>query len=57
MATYRVEKNHDYTVMANIHLRDKRLSLKAKGLLSLCLSLPEDWAYSIALRFYEAKFN
>ncbi len=47
MAVYRVEKTHDYTVMANHHLRDKRLSLKAKGLLSLILSLPDDWDISI----------
>ena len=47
MAVYRVEKNHDYTVMANHHLRDERLSLKAKGLLSLILSLPDDWDISI----------
>ena len=44
----RVEKCRDYTVMSNYHLRDKTLSLKAKGLLSLVLSLPEDWDYSIA---------
>lgn len=44
----RVEKSRDYTVMCNRHLRDKRLSLKAKGLLSVVLSLPEDWDYSIA---------
>lgn len=47
MAVYRVEKTHDYTVMANHHLRDERLSLKAKGLLSLILSLPDDWDISI----------
>lgn len=47
MAVYRVEKNHDYTVMANHHLRDERLSLKAKGLLSMLLSLPDDWEISI----------
>ena len=39
MAVIRVEKNKNYTVMSNIHLRDKALSLKAKGLLSLILSL------------------
>ena len=44
----RVEKSRDYTVMCNRHLRDKRLSLKAKGLLSVVLSLPENWDYSIA---------
>ena len=47
MAVFRVEKNHSYTVMANHHLRDERLSLKSKGLLSLILSLPDDWRISI----------
>lgn len=47
MATFRIEKNKNYTVMSNYHLRDKNLSLKAKGLLSFMLSLPEDWDYSI----------
>ena len=47
MAVYRVEKSHDFTVMANYHLRDPRLKLGAKGLLSLVLSLPEDWEYSV----------
>jgi len=46
MAVFRVEKTKDYTVMANHHLRNKDLSLKAKGLLSLMLSLPEDWDYT-----------
>ena len=45
MAVFRVERTSDYTVMSNYHLRDKRLSLKAKGLLSQMLSLPEDWDY------------
>lgn len=45
MAVFRVEKTRNYTVMSNYHLRDKSLSLKAKGLLSLMLSLPEDWDY------------
>ena len=44
----RVIKSKDYTTISNIHLRDKSLSLKAKGLLSMVLSLPEDWNYSIA---------
>lgn len=44
----RVVKNENFTTMSNIHLRAKYLSLKAKGLLSLCLSLPENWDYSIA---------
>lgn len=46
MAVFRIDKTKDYTVMANFHLRDKSLSLKAKGLLSLMLSLPEDWDYT-----------
>ena len=45
MAVFRIEKTRDYTVMSNHHLRDKSLSLKAKGLLSLMLSLPEEWDY------------
>ena len=47
MSVFRVEKNKNYTVMANYHLRDKELSFKAKGLLSYMLSLPEDWDYSL----------
>ena len=47
MATFRVEKNTNYTVMSNHHLRDKSLSLKAKGLLSQILSLPEEWDYTL----------
>ena len=47
MAVFRVEKNKNYTVMSNVHLRDENLSLKAKGLLSMILSLPDDWHYSI----------
>lgn len=47
MAVFRVEKNTNYTTMSNIHLRDTRLSLKAIGLLSKILSLPEDWDYTI----------
>ena len=46
MALFRIEKTRDYTVMANHHLRNTKLSLKAKGLLSLMLSLPEDWDYT-----------
>lgn len=45
MAVFRVEKNKGYTVMSNHHLRNKNLTLKAKGLLSQMLSLPEDWDY------------
>ena len=44
MAVFRVEKVKDYTIMSNHHLRNVDLSLKAKGLMSLMLSLPEDWA-------------
>jgi len=44
---FKIEKNKNYTVMSNHHLRDKNLSLKAKGLLSFMLSLPEDWDYSL----------
>jgi len=46
MAVFRVEKTRDYTVMSNHHLRNTKLSLKAKGLLSLMLSLPENWDYT-----------
>ena len=46
MATFRIKKTKDYTTMSNFHLRDKNLSLKAKGLLSMMLSLPEEWDYS-----------
>lgn len=46
MEVFRVEKTRDYTVMANHHLRNTALSLKAKGLLSLMLSLPDDWDYT-----------
>ena len=46
MAVFRIDKTKDYTVMANHHLRNKDLSLKAKGLLSLMLSLPDDWDYT-----------
>ena len=46
MAVYRVERTRDYTVMSNHHLKDPGLSLKAKGLLAIMLSLPDDWNYS-----------
>ena len=49
MAVFRVERTGDYTVMSNFHLKDKRLSLKAKGLLSQMLSLPDDWDYTCLL--------
>lgn len=47
MEVWRVNKTKNYTVMSNVHLRDKRISLKAKGLLSLLLSLPDDWKFSV----------
>jgi len=46
MAVFRVERTRDYTVMCNHHLKDMNLSLKAKGLLSIMLSLPESWNYT-----------
>ena len=46
MAVFRVQKTQNYTIMSNHHLRNKALSLKAKGLLALMLSLPEDWDYT-----------
>jgi hypothetical protein len=46
MAIFRVEKNKNYTVMSNYHLKDKNLSLKSKGLLSVILSLPDEWNYT-----------
>ena len=48
MSIFRVEKNKNYTVISNYHLRDKNLSLRTIGLLSIILSLPEDWDYSQA---------
>ena len=48
MAVFRVERNKGYTVMSNHHLRNRELSLKAKGLLSQMLSLAEDWDYTLA---------
>ena len=47
MSTFKVERNTGYTVMSNHHLRNKNLSLKAKGLLSQMLSLPDDWDYTL----------
>ena len=52
MAVFRVEKSRGYTVMSNHHLRNKELSLKAKGLLSQMLSLPEDWDYCMAVKTF-----
>lgn len=48
MAIFRTHKNQNYTVMSNYHLKEKNMSLKAKGLLSVMLSLPDDWDYSLA---------
>ena len=47
MSVFRIEKNRNYTVMSNHHLRNKELSLKSKGLFSLMLSLPEEWDYTL----------
>ena len=55
MAVFRVERNKGYTVMSNHHLRNKELSLKAKGLLSQMLSLPEDWDYHKPTRMHSNK--
>lgn len=46
MAVYRVQRTRDYTVMSNYHLKDKNLTLKSKGLLSMILSLPDEWNYT-----------
>ena len=48
MSVFKIEKNQNYTVMSNHHLRDRNLSYKAKGLLSFMLSLPDDWDYFLA---------
>lgn len=47
MSTFKIEKTDGYTIMSNYHLRDKNLSLKAKGILSFMLSLPDNWDYSL----------
>ena len=47
MAVFRVERTRDYTVMSNHHLKNRLLSLKAKGLLSVMLSLPDEWDYTL----------
>ena len=47
MAIFKIERNRNYTVMANYHLRDKNLSNKARGLLSTMLSLPDEWDYTV----------
>ena len=46
MAVFRSEKTRDYTVMSNHHLKDRTLTLKSKGLLSMMLSLPDEWNYT-----------
>ena len=48
MAVFRIEKTRDYTIMANHHLKNRELTLKAKGLMSVMLSLPDDWDYTLA---------
>lgn len=48
MSVFRVEKSANYTVMSNQHFKERKMSLKSKGLLSLMLSLPDDWDYSIS---------
>ena len=48
MSVMRVHKNSNFTVMSNYHFKEKKMSLKAKGLLSLMLSLPEEWDYSVS---------
>lgn len=48
MAVFRINKTNNYIVMSNYHLKQKEMSLKAKGLLSQMLSLPSNWDYSIA---------
>ena len=45
MSVFRIEKTKDFTIMSNHHLRNRNLTLKAKGLMSLMLSLPEEWDY------------
>ncbi len=47
MTVFRVEKTNNFTVMSNHHLKNKALSLKAKGLLSVMLGLPEEWDYTL----------
>ena len=48
MSVMRIHKNKNFTVMSNFHFKEKKMSLKAKGLLSLMLSLPDDWDYSVS---------
>ena len=46
MSVFRIERNKGYTIMSNYHLRDTAISLKSKGLLSMMLSLPDEWNYT-----------
>lgn len=55
MAVFRVQKTKDFTVMSNHHLKNKDLSLRAKGLLSVMLSLPEEWDYTLKGLAYISK--
>ena len=55
MAVFRVEKNKNYTVMSNYHLKDKSLTLKSKGLLSVILSLPDEWNYCCRQQYFESE--
>lgn len=48
MSVFRIHKTNNYTIMSNAHFKEKEMSLKAKGLLSLMLSLPDDWSYNIS---------
>ena len=48
MSTFRINKNKNFTIISNIHLKEKKMSLKAKGLLTVMLSLPPDWDYSLS---------
>ena len=48
MSIFRIHKSNNFTVMSNVHFKEKKMSLKAKGLLSLMLSLPDDWSYNVS---------
>ena len=48
MSVFRIHKTNNYTVMSNNHFKERAMSLKAKGLLSLMLSLPDDWSYNVS---------
>ena len=47
MAKFKINKTENYTIIANTHLKERKMSLKSKGLLTLMLSLPDDWNYSL----------